>query len=105
MQKQTNYFLAVLTIIGFAILTNVNTQCINDNANPTGNHIREFNKGQLQFTTDLLLTLNQLSPYKNVFVSPHSIYNTFLLAYFGSQKATKTTFEVSKKLKRNEHTK
>jgi serine protease inhibitor len=95
MKNRTNYILAVFTIVGLAFVTNVSPQCVTDTSNPTANHIKEFNKGQFHFTIDLLLALNQLSPYENVFVSPHSIYSTLLLAYFGSQKATKTNFEVS----------
>jgi serine protease inhibitor len=95
MRNQFIYCSALLAIVGLVCLPNVSPQCLTDTTNPTGYHVREFNKGQLHFTIEILLKLSQLSPYENVFVSPHSIYNTLLLAYFGSQKATKTTFEVS----------
>jgi serine protease inhibitor len=91
----TSVKLLLIFFIGISSISQIKPQCVkNNNPNQIGKFQKEFNKGEFEFTTDLLLAVSKATPYENVFVSPFSMYNALLLAYFGSQKATEKVIKV-----------
>lgn len=67
------------------------TQCLSPNddrfsTNPLGH--RELIRSQLDFSLSLFKTVAQQHPSENIFISPVSIYNTMILAYFTARTHT-----------------
>ncbi|XP_026686195.1 uncharacterized protein LOC113471321 [Diaphorina citri] len=93
MQLMSPISLCVVLLSLFSVAL---SQCLTDSdveksTSPTAQHA--VYTGQQEFTFDLLTVLNNANKGKNVFVSPFSIYQALLTAYFISNKNTEANLK------------
>ncbi|XP_043504725.1 serine protease inhibitor 88Ea-like isoform X2 [Polistes fuscatus] len=83
--------LLLLTLIG-----GITAQCLTDNDNPT--HMNPDSKkvldqGRYKFALDALKKSAEIETENSIFLSPDSIYNALLLAYFGARGNTEASLK------------
>lgn len=87
---------SAVCLVALGLLGGVASQCLTDNdvkteSNPQAQH--GVYTGQQEFTFDLLSVLNKDTKAGNIFVSPFSIYQALLTAYFASDKGTEANLK------------
>ncbi|KAI5714313.1 hypothetical protein M8J76_014957 [Diaphorina citri] len=93
-----------LCVVLLSLFSVALSQCLTDSdveksTSPTAQHA--VYTGQQEFTFDLLTVLNNANKGKNVFVSPFSIYQALLTAYFISNKNTEANLKQVLRLPEN----
>lgn len=94
--KMKSSTVSILAITLFGVLSTVLGQCLTDNdvkteANPQAQH--GVYTGQQEFTFDLLSVINNENKGGNIFLSPFSIYQALLTAYFAADKGTESNLK------------
>ncbi|XP_015174371.1 PREDICTED: leukocyte elastase inhibitor-like isoform X2 [Polistes dominula] len=90
-QLRAMSLLLLLTLIG-----SITAQCLTDNDNPT-----EMNpdsktalvQGRYKFALDVLIKSAEIETDDSIFLSPDSIYNALLIAYFGARGNTEASLK------------